>query len=58
MRVAINIKWDVDYDENGNLLPQEVKIPQNIKDEEIVDYLSNLTSFCFDGFEIVNIKGE
>lgn len=50
---AINIKWDIDYDDNGNL-PTEIDIPVGMTDEdEISDYLSDFTGFCHQGFELV-----
>lgn len=51
---AINIKWDVDYDADGELLPKEIEIPNGMVDEEdISDYLSDLTGFCHEGFVLV-----
>lgn len=48
---ATHIYWDVDFDENGDDLPQEVEILDGMTDvEEIGDYLSNLTGFCHCGF--------
>lgn len=52
---AINIKWDVDCDADGETLPTEIEIPSDMEDEdEIADYLSDLTGFCHDGFELVD----
>ena len=49
---AINIKWDIDYDDDVSL-PTEIEIPQNITDEEeISDYLSEVTGYCHQGFEL------
>jgi len=51
---AINIMWDVDYDADGELLPTEIEIPDGMVDEEdISDYLSDLTGFCHEGFVLV-----
>lgn len=51
---AINIMWDVDYDADGELLPKEIEIPNGMVDEEdISDYLSDLTGFCHEGFVLV-----
>lgn len=51
---AINIRWDVDYDADGKLLPTEIELPDGMVDpEEICDYLSDLTGFCHDGFKLV-----
>lgn len=59
---AIKIRWDIDYDDNGDL-PMEIEIPENvvkeatdedgIDDEVISDYITNLTGYCHQGFEIV-----
>ena len=56
---AINIKWDIDENENDNIdvlqmLPEEMEIPKYITDEEeISDWLSDETGFCHNGFELV-----
>lgn len=48
---ATNIKWDTDG-ENINL-PKEIEIPKDMIDEdEISDYLSDITGFCHFGFEL------
>ena len=50
MLKAINIMWDVDYDDNG-YLPTEIIIPEGITDEdEISDYLSDEYEYCIKGF--------
>lgn len=52
--VAINIQWDVDDNEDLECLPQKVKIPRGMTDDdEISDYLSNLTGYCHFGFSLV-----
>lgn len=52
---AVNIEWDVDEPEQLDDLPTSVDIPDQITDtEEISDYLSDLTGFCHNGFELVN----
>ena len=49
---ATHIKWDIDYDDNG-ILPTEIEIPNGMTDEEeISDYLSNVTGYCHCGFEL------
>ena len=53
MRKAINIKWDLDFEEDLELLPNEIIIPDEVSDDEIEDYISNVTDYCHDGFEIV-----
>ena len=51
---AINIQWDVDDNEDLECLPQKVKIPRGMTDDdEISDYLSNLTGYCHFGFSLV-----
>lgn len=51
---AINIKWDVDYEEQLENLPKEMEIPEGMTNEEdISDYLSDETGFCHNGFELV-----
>ena len=52
---AINILWDTDEEEVN--LPNEIEIPDWIDendDDEISDYLSDVTGFCHFGFEIVD----
>ena len=52
---AINILWDTDGEEVN--LPNEIEIPDWIDendDDEISDYLSDVTGFCYFGFEIVD----
>lgn len=52
---AINIKWDVDCDADGESWPTEIEIPSDMEDEDdIADCLSDLTGFCHDGFELVD----
>ena len=55
-RRAVSIKWDVDYDADGRMLPTEVDIPDYIADDDIPDYLSDKYEFCHDGYvlEIVD----
>ena len=55
--VAINIQWDVDDEEDLELLPQRVEIPEEMTDEdEISDYLSDLTGFCHRGFSLIKVS--
>ena len=53
---AINIKWDVDTEEDLEDLPTEIEIPDNIdiEDDVISDYISDVTGFCHYGFELVD----
>jgi hypothetical protein len=55
MLKAINIKWDIDDDlDILQMLPKEIKIPKGMTDEdEISDYLSNVTGYCHKGFTLV-----
>ncbi|MBQ2886501.1 MAG: hypothetical protein IJE43_22505 [Alphaproteobacteria bacterium] len=54
---AINIDWDVDLEEDLDalqMLPDEIEIPEELEDEEAIsDYLSDVTGFCHNGFELV-----
>ncbi len=51
---AIDIIWDLDRENDGSL-PSEITIPDNIKDEdEISDYLSDMTGFCHKGFYLAD----
>lgn len=51
---AINIMWDVDDKKDLKHLPTEITIPEGMTDkEEISDYLSDVTGFCHEGFELV-----
>lgn len=50
---AVNIRWDVDDIHDLEELPTEITIPLNLKDdEEISDYLSNVTGFCHGGYNL------
>lgn len=50
MLKATNILWDIDYDDDGEL-PTEIDIPERITDEdEISDYLSEVTGYCHQGY--------
>lgn len=51
---AINIQWDVDSEEDLDGLPQKVILPEGMTDDdEISDYLSDLTGFCHRGFSLI-----
>lgn len=51
---ATNIKWDTDGDkELLKTLPSEVEIPEGMTgEEEISDYLSEVTGFCHEGYAL------
>lgn len=52
---AVNIIWDVDFEEDLESLPKEINIPDGMDDEdEISDYISDFTGFCNNGFALVN----
>lgn len=51
---ATNIKWDVDNKEDKELLPTEIELPDKMSDdEEISDYLSDVTGYCHCGYNLV-----
>ena len=49
---ATEIEWDVDGEDAKELdLPTDIEIPEEMTDEdEISDYLSDVTGFCHRGF--------
>lgn len=50
MLKATNILWDTDYNDDGEL-PTEIDIPEGMTDEdEISDYLSEVTGYCHQGY--------
>ena len=52
---AVNIEWDVDFEEDLANLPSEIDIPSGMTDEEeISDYLTNVTGYCHKGFALVD----
>ena len=63
---AVNIKWDVtdgaedmtqeEINEILETLPKEIEIPNEIidDDDDISDYISDMTGFCHYGFELVD----
>jgi len=51
---ATNIQWDVDMPEDLEWLPDAIDIPDGMEDEdEVSDYLSDVTGFCHRGFLLV-----
>ncbi len=51
---ATNIQWDVDGNDGlFSDLPKEIDIPNEMKEEEISDYISSETGFCHFGFDLV-----
>lgn len=52
---AIDIIWDIDHEEDKDLLPTEIEIPDEITDiDEMSDYISDITGFCHYGFSLVD----
>jgi hypothetical protein len=51
---AVNIQWDTDRDQELlKELPTEIDIPDGMDNEdEISDYISDVTGFCHYGFEL------
>ena len=48
---ATNIIWDTDGEDVD--LPTEIQLPPGMTDEdEISDYISDMTGFCHMGFEL------
>lgn len=47
-----NINWDVDGSLEAEILPDEVIITDDIKEDKISDYLSNRYEFCINSFDI------
>jgi len=53
--IAEIIEWDVDKNDDFEL-PKTIEIPEDMIDEdEISDYLSELTGYCHKGFYIVSV---
>ena len=52
--IAYNIQWDTDDIDPEDLdLPNEITIPDTITDDdEISDYITDITGFCHFGFEL------
>lgn len=57
---AVNIHWDIDYDETGSL-PTEIDIPEDVAniqmdhykaEEKIAEWLFNVYGYCHGGFRI------
>lgn len=52
---ASNIKWNVDDEEEREMLPTEIEIPSGMEDEdEISDYISDVTGYCHEGYALVD----
>ena len=56
---AVEIKWDVDCEEELEQLPVEMDIPDGMNDsEEVSDYLSDETGFCHYGYRLIEKKSD
>lgn len=52
---AANIIWDVDFEDELELLPTEIEIPDDIySEDDISDYISYVTGYCHMGFTVVD----
>lgn len=56
---AVDILWDIDIDDDEVTpesigLPSEVEIPDDMDEDEIEDYLSDLTGYCHSGYRLVD----
>ena len=48
---ATDILWAVDNEEDLEYLPTEIDIPDGMEDEEeIADYISDVTGLCHEGY--------
>lgn len=50
---AVNIIWDADNPEDTHGLPAEVDIPNNVAEDEVGDYISDVVGFCHRGFVLL-----
>lgn len=51
---AVNIQWDTDGEAKDVELPSEIEIPSGmVDDDEISDYLSDMTGYCHLGFNLI-----
>ena len=54
---AVNILWDTDGNTDTlDSLPTEIEIPDNISENEIFDYISDITGYCHMGYTLTNNK--
>lgn len=53
MRV-INIDWDIDCEEDRELLPIAIEIPKEIEydNDAVSDYISDVTGYCHKGYNL------
>lgn len=59
MRIATNIEWDTSSDDDDENVCSEIDLPNQIiipeeltTEDEISDYISDITGFCHFGFVI------
>lgn len=56
---AVDIDWDVNSEAERDSLPSEIEIPEGMMHEEdISNYLSDVTGFCHKGFKLVDCSKE
>lgn len=53
---AYNIDWDLEEGDSAEDLPTEIIIPQGIPEDEVDDYISNVSGFCIWGCETTEPK--
>ena len=53
---AVDIEWDVDDEESLENLPRKVKIPEGTDEEDVSDYLSDLTGYCHKGYVLIEMR--
>lgn len=49
---ATDIIWDVDFEKDIELLPTEIEISDGMDENEIEEYISEVTGFCHKGFSL------
>ena len=49
---AINIQWCVDEPEDLESLPTEIDIPECMNEEDVADYISDVTGFLHHGYSL------
>lgn len=47
---AVDIEWDVDDESDLEFLPTEIEIPDDIDEDDIEYYISDITGYCHKGF--------
>lgn len=50
--MKVGIIWDLEdgFDNEVNYLPQEVDIPESIKEEDVADWISDEFGFCVENW--------